>query len=266
MVPLDPTVFQIGTTNRGYEIVKNNIVVVTFLTLFVLVTFHFYKSSLGQTRRYSIRRTRTSILTLRQHTAYTFLILFSLLIDRASSNMIKIFYMDLGPHKGFFAFWFKEVTFFFLVHLLSPILIYLDASQKLELFNGLRGKKFPGQYDLRKLEIVPRRDFCPEYIDTSSNKEGEERFKRKRKAKKDHQNCEDYHKKFRLGHQMFKTEKNVADLRIDDKDQMAYLTKKIDTLEINEMEDQYNLKTSPLYTVTLELKPMKSTSQEQNLD
>ena len=65
---------------------------------------------------------------------------------------------------------------------------------------------------------------------------------------------------------MFKTKKNVADFRIDDKDQMAYLTKKIDTLEINEMEDQYNLKTSPLYTVTLELKPIKSTSQEQNLD
>ena len=65
---------------------------------------------------------------------------------------------------------------------------------------------------------------------------------------------------------MFKTKKNVADFGIDDKDQMAYLTKKIDTLEINDMEDQYNLKTLPLYTVTLELKPMKSTSQEQNLD
>ena len=182
MVPLDPAVFQLGSIS--YEVLRNNILILTFATLFVLVTFHFCKSSLGQKKKHSIPKTRHSLLTLKQHTVYTFLILFSLLLDRVGLTIIKVFYLDLGTRNAFLAFWFDEIIFFILIHVLSPALICLKASQKLEAFNGLRGKKFPGEYELRKSDIFPRRDFCPNPYERIINEEQEEKFERKRKVAK----------------------------------------------------------------------------------
>ena len=129
MVPLDPASFQIGS--MSYKVIRINILILTFVILFLLLTFHFYKSSVGQKKKHSIPKTRHSLLTLRQHTLYTFLILFSLLLDRVGLTITRVFYLDLGRRNGFIAFWFNEIIFFILIHVLSPTLIYLNASQKL---------------------------------------------------------------------------------------------------------------------------------------
>ena len=100
-----------------------------------------------------------------------------------------------------------------------------ERFSKLEQFNGFHGRKFPGQYELKKLEVIPRKDFCPGPNGRIIDEEQEEKFKRKPKACK----VDEIHKvwptrfqkskaanaKLKVGDRLFKTGKKKAELRVD---------------------------------------------------
>ena len=160
MVPLNTSEIN-ETKGKGY-LKRNDLIIVTFLSLFSLVAYHFYNSSMRKIKVYCIPKYRQTLMTIRQQVAYTLLVLFSIMVDRFCYKLLTSFYGTLGVNRIFVAFWFNELWFFILIQVILPVLIYSKASRKLENFNGLRGKEYPGQEAPRPVKVVARREFGPD--------------------------------------------------------------------------------------------------------
>ena len=153
LAPIAQNEFQ--NENNGFAW-KHKLIIITMMLLFVMVTLYFYKSSKKQTKRHFIPKYPRNLLTIGQHTSYTVALLVSIILDQVSNQCIELFYFDLSVRNAFIIWWIEQVFYFIVIHVFFPLFIIILASRKLENFNGLRSKRFPGQEGPRPLLILSR--------------------------------------------------------------------------------------------------------------
>ena len=151
LVPMDQEDFQ---DEEGGFAWKHKLIAMALLLLFVLVTLYFYKSSKNQEKKHSVPKYQQNLMVISHHTIYTLTILLGIMADQLGNSVLEFFYTDLGPQLAFVIWWIAHVIYFIIIHVFCPLIILAYASTRLETFNGLNSKPFPGQECPRPLPIL----------------------------------------------------------------------------------------------------------------
>ena len=89
---------------------------------------------------------------------YLQLIGICLLVDQLVINIfIQIFHSHLGVRLVFQIWWIWHLIIFILIHIIAPYIIINIANKEYPEFEGLTGRKYPGQEGPRSQVISPER-------------------------------------------------------------------------------------------------------------
>ena len=127
--------------------------------LYMMACTFFHWSARRQRAKHGIPRRRWNLLTFNQHAMYLHLIGVCHLVDQLIINIyIQVFHSTLGVEVVFKIWCLWHLSKFILIHIIAPYLIIRIANKEYPEFEGLLGKKFPGQEKPRSQPIIPMRE------------------------------------------------------------------------------------------------------------